>query len=352
MGKGRGAVSNPSGRYERHARAAFDDGWGTADEPPPRLETTVIVEQTRTILARNDSPDVPFDRSINPYRGCEHGCIYCFARPTHAYLGFSPGLDFESRLVAKPEAPECLARELSQKGYLCRPIAIGANTDPYQPLERKLEITRRLLEVLLRFKHPVGVVTKSNLVLRDLDLLEALARERLVKVMISLTTLDRSLARVMEPRAPTPAKRLEAMRSLADRGVPVGVLASPMIPAINDPELERILEAAAEAGAESAGYILIRLPGEVKTLFLEWLETHFPEKRARVLSTLKAMHGGSLYDPAFGTRMSGRGRFAELLAWRYSTAVKRLGLRKRGDETLDTTRFVRPGDEQLGLFGA
>ncbi len=289
---GRGAVSNPTGRYERYRHETFDDGWATEDPSPRKIETKIVPEKSKSIIARNDSPDVPFDRSINPYKGCEHGCVYCFARPTHAYLGLSPGLDFESRIFSKPEAPALLRRELARPGYRCDVLALGANTDPYQPAEKRLELTRSILEVLEEHEHPVSIVTKSNLVLRDLDILASMARKRLAHVLISVTTLDRSLARTMEPRAPTPERRVEALRTLHDAGVPVGVLASPMIPGLNDSELEAILEACSEAGAVYANYILIRLPLEVQGLFVEWLETHYPTKAARVLGLIKETREG------------------------------------------------------------
>lgn len=337
--RGRGAVSNPTGRYERFQQVPFDDGWGSADSEPPAISTTVTTEQARTIITTNDSPDVPFDRSINPYKGCEHGCIYCFARTTHAYMGLSPGLDFESRIFSKPNAPALLRRELGRAGYQCREaLALGANTDPYQPAERKLEITRGLLEVLAELQHPVSIVTKSNLVLRDVDILRPMAEKNLANVMVSVTTLDRSLARTMEPRAPTPARRLQAMKALVQAGVPVGVLASPMIPGLNDAEMEAILEASAEAGATTAGYILIRLPLEVKDLFIEWLETNYPTKASRVLQLVRESRDGKLYDAQFGARMRGSGPYAEILERRFQVACRRLGLGDRGPE-LDTSRF-------------
>ncbi|HEY5598749.1 MAG TPA: PA0069 family radical SAM protein [Kiloniellales bacterium] len=363
--KGRGAVSNRSGRYEPHQRVAVDDGWAAAaadavetragdDAPPsPPLATSVGIDASRTAIARNTSPDIPFDRSINPYRGCEHGCVYCFARPTHAWLGLSPGLDFETKLFAKPEAPRLLEVELAKPSYRPATIALGTNTDPYQPIERRLQITRGILEVLLRARHPVVIVTKSHLVLRDLDVLSALAAARLVRVMVSVTTLDPLLARRMEPRAPTPARRVETLRALAGAGVPAGVMAAPMIPGLNDGELEGILEASAQAGAEMAGYVLLRLPLEIKHLFLEWLEAHYPARKARVVGLLREARGGKLYDSAWGTRMKGRGVHAELLARRFDLACKRLGL-DRGTERwdLDSGAFRRPrwAGEQLSLL--
>ena len=351
--KGRGAISNAPGRYEPADRVAFDDGWGSLDEAPPPLETVLTVDTTRTIIARNDSPDIGFDRSINPYRGCEHGCIYCFARPTHAYLGLSPGLDFESRIFVKPEAPKLLAAELSRKGYQCRPMAIGTNTDPYQPTEKKLGIMRCVLEVLRDFNHPVTIVTKSALIVRDLDILAPMAAKGLASACLSVTTLDRALARKMEPRAATPERRLEAIRALAQAGVPVGVLAAPMIPALNDVELEKILQAACNAGARNAGYVLLRLPLEIKTLFREWLEAHFPDRAKHVLSLVAETHGGKLYDSAWGKRQTGTGPHAELLRKRFESACRRLGLNARMDAfKLDCTQFKPPArqGDQLTLF--
>ncbi len=349
--KGRGAVSNPAGRFERFRVVPEEDDAPGPDEEAPRLPTVVTPEATRSILARNDSPDVPFDVSINPYKGCEHGCVYCFARPTHAYLGLSPGIDFETRIVSKPEAPEVLARELGKAGYRCTALALGANTDPYQPVERDLGITRRILEVLSDHRHPVSVVTKSSLILRDLDLLVPMAEQGLAHVFFSVTTLENDLARRMEPRASAPARRIEAMRAVAAAGIPVGVLASPMIPALNDAELERILEAAAGAGARFANYILIRLPGEVREIFSEWLHVHEPTRAGHVLSLLRQMHGGRLYDPAHGERMRGHGPLADLLERRFRIACRRLGLNETRP-ALDTTRFGVPprGGAQGSLF--
>ncbi len=346
--KGRGAASNVSGRFEAEQRVAFDDGWGAADEDPVPLTTTLTVNSTRTIIARNESPDIGFDRSINPYRGCEHGCIYCYARPSHAYLGLSPGLDFESRLFYKPQAAALLAAELRKKGYACRPIALGSNTDPYQPVERRLGVTRSILEVLRDFRHPVTIVTKSALVRRDLDILAAMAKDRLAIVTVSVTTLDRMLARRMEPRAATPERRLETIAALTDAGVPTGVLAAPMIPALNDSEMEQILERAYEAGATSAGYTLLRLPLELKALFREWLEAHFPDRAAHVLSLVAQAHGGRLYNSAWSKRMTGAGPYADMLRVRFDRACRRLGLNQRTTKPLDTTRFhppPQPGDQ-------
>ena len=351
--KGRGAVGNREGRFETRRIHPEDYGWGGGGEEdePPRLDTTVTPEKTRTILSHNDSPDVPFDRSINPYKGCEHGCVYCFARPTHSYLGLSPGLDFETKIFSKPEAARLLREELRRPGYRCEVIALGANTDPYQPVERDLGLTRAVLEVLWEHRHPVGIVTKSSLVLRDLDLLVPMARQNLAAVFVSITTLDRGLARTMEPRAAAPHRRLETLKALTDAGVPAGVLSSPMIPGLNDKELESILEAAALAGARTAGYILLRLPHEVKEIFSEWLAVHQPLRAAHILSLIRQTHGGRLYESDFGTRMKGQGPYAELLKRRFDTACRRLGLQRR-DLDLDVTHFRVPprAGDQPGLF--
>ena len=342
--KGRGAIGNASGRFEPYARQPIDDGWGhpfAGGEIEPPVKTTVSIDRSRTIIARNTSPDVGFEQSINPYRGCEHGCVYCFARPTHAWLGLSPGLDFETRLFAKPDAPALLRKELGAKSYRCSPIAMGTNTDPYQPIEREYRITRRILAVLSDCSHPVTIVTKSAMVLRDLDILAPMAARGLVKVSLSVTTLDRGLARRMEPRASTPVRRLEAIAALKAAGVPVGVMAAPMIPALNDCELERILEAAASAGAGEAGYILLRLPLEIKALFADWLQGHFPGKAKHVLSLVRETRGGKLYQSGFGTRMVGQGPYAELLKARFEAACRRLGLNEKRFD-LDTSRFEPP----------
>jgi DNA repair photolyase len=348
--KGRGAVSNAAGRFEPFRRAPVDDGW--ADEgdevwTPPPLRTTVSHDASRTIIARNDSPDLPFTQSINPYRGCEHGCVYCFARPSHAYLGLSAGLDFESRLFAKPGAEALLERELQRPGYEAQVIAMGTNTDPYQPVERRLGITRAILEVLSAYSHPVSITTKSALIERDLDLLAPMARRGLANAALSVTTLDAGLARRMEPRAAAPRRRLDAIRALSEAGVPTAVMAAPIIPGLNDHEIERILEAAAEAGASAASYILLRLPFEIKDLFREWLEAHVPGKSARVLHLIREARGGRLNDPAFGTRMKGSGPYAELIARRFDVARRRLGLARRL-APLEVTLFrapPRPGDQ-------
>ncbi|MGF1593220.1 MAG: PA0069 family radical SAM protein [Kiloniellaceae bacterium] len=352
--KGRGAVSNASGRYEPFTRVATDDGWGWGEagtdggpngfgEPaaPQGPPTEVTWDATRSIIARNSSPDIPFDRSINPYRGCEHGCVYCFARPSHAWLGYSPGLDFETKILAKPEAGVLLRKELARKSYKPAPIALGTNTDPYQPVERHLKITRGILEVLKETRHPFTIVTKSNLVLRDLDILAPMARENLVRVMISLTTLDRRLARTMEPRAAAPERRLEAIRTLNAAGVPTGVLTAPVIPAINDAELEALLDAAVRAGARHAGYVLLRLPLEIKDLFTEWLEAHFPDRKAKVLKLVRDTREGALYQSQFGLRQRGSGVYADLIASRFKQAERRLGL-NRGVPPLDVTQFEPP----------
>src|SRR5271170_3432292 len=348
--RGRGTLSNASGRFEPMARVAFDDGWQALDDLPP-FKTTVTIDATRKIIARNDSPDLSFDRSINPYRGCEHGCIYCFARPTHAYLGLSPGLDFESKLFMKPDAPELLERELSARNYSPRTIAIGTNTDPYQPIERRYEVMRRILEVLERAGHPVGIVTKSNLVVRDIDILARMAKRNLVRVGISVTTMDAKLSRVMEPRAPTPPRRLEAVKQLAEAGVPTSVMVAPVIPAINDAEIERILDAAAACGVRGAGYVLLRLPLEVRDLFREWLKANFPDRERHVFALIHQTRDGKDYDAAFGKRMTGSGPYAWMIGKRFDTACNRLGLNaQRTELTTEHFRAPRPVSEQLDLF--
>jgi DNA repair photolyase len=350
--QGRGAESNASGRYEAEARIAFDDGWQSLEELPA-FETSVGIDAARKVITRNDSPDISFDRSINPYRGCEHGCIYCFARPTHAYLGLSPGLDFESKLFMKPDAPELLERELSAARYQPRTIAIGTNTDPYQPIERRHEIMRRVLQVLERAGHPVGIVTKSNLVVRDLDILSRMAERNLAKVAISVTTLDPKLARVMEPRAHTPPRRLEALRQLSAAGIPTSVMVAPVIPAINDAEIERILDAAAAAGVSGAGYVLLRLPLEVRDLFKEWLIANFPDRYRHVFALIRQMRGGKDYDAQWGKRMTGSGPYAWMIGRRFERACERLGLNVRKAK-LTIEHFKpphrRPESNQLSLF--
>jgi len=352
-GKRRGALSNPAGRFEPYGVGPpdEDDPPPIPEEPewePPALKTTVTPEVTRTIITRNDSPDIPFDRSINPYKGCEHGCVYCFARPTHAYIGLSPGLDFESRIIAKPQAAALLREELRRPGYRCEAMALGSNTDPYQPAERELKITRAVLETLSEHDHPVGIVTKSSLVLRDADILASMASRNLAFVMISITTLDGELARRMEPRAASPERRVGVLRELAAAGVPVGVLASPMIPGLNDRELEKILETCARAGATTAGYTLLRMPLEIKDLFTEWLRRHYPLRADHVLSLVRSARDGRLNDPQFGSRMRGTGAYAALIKRRFDVACRRLSL-NASRAALDTTRFrlpPRPGDQQ------
>jgi DNA repair photolyase len=348
--RGRGSLSNATGRYEPLARVAFDDGWQGLEELPP-FKTTVTADSTRKIITRNDSPDISFDRSINPYRGCEHGCVYCFARPTHAYLGLSPGLDFESKLFMKPNAPELLERELSAPGYVPKVIAIGTNTDPYQPIERRYKIMRRILEVLDSAGHPVGIVTKSALVLRDLDILARMAKRDLVKVALSVTTLDAKLARTMEPRAATPPRRLDTLQQLVKAGVPATVMVAPVIPALNDDEIERILEAVAAAGVRHAGYVLLRLPLEVRDLFREWLMTNFPDRYRHVFKLIRDMRGGKDYDSTFGQRQTGTGPIAWMIGRRFEVACEKLGF-NAAKHKITTAHFrpPRPGAKQLDLF--
>lgn len=323
--KGRGAASNASGRYERLQHVAVDDGWAQ-DESLPPLRTHTRIEASRRIITYNTSPDLPFDRSINPYRGCEHGCFYCFARPSHAYLGLSPGLDFETQLVARPDAPECLDRELSARRYKVAPIAIGTNTDPYQPIEKIHEIMRECLKVLQRYRHPVAIVTKGTLIERDLDILGDMAAQGLVRVGVSVTTLDAKLSRLMEPRVPAPARRLRTIECLVQAGVPVRLMASPVVPALTDPELELILAAGQRAGATSASWIMLRLPREVSELVQEWLARHFPDRAGRIMGRLREMHGGADYDSRWGHRMRGEGPYAQIIARRFEVAARRLGL--------------------------
>lgn len=328
--KGRGAGSNHAGRFEQHAREAVDDGWETGSDAVedvlPMLRTRVSIERPRSVINYIRSPDLPFDRSINPYRGCEHGCVYCFARPSHAYLGLSPGLDFETQLIARPDAPTVLRRELAAKRYSVAPIAIGTNTDPYQPIEKQHGIMRACLEVLRDAGHPVAIVTKGSLIERDIDILGDMATRGLVRVGISVTTLDPHLSRLMEPRAPAPARRLQMISRLSDAGVPVRVMASPMVPALSDPELEMILEQGRDAGARHASWIMLRLPREVSPLMQEWLATHYPDRAGRIMARLREMHGGKEYDAAWHHRMRGEGPYAEMIAARFKLAVKRLGL--------------------------
>jgi DNA repair photolyase len=348
--RGRGTLSNASGRFEPIARVAFDDGWQALDDLPP-FKTSVTVDSTRKIITHNESPDISFDRSINPYRGCEHGCVYCFARPTHAYLGLSPGLDFESKLFMKPNAPELLERELSAPGYVPKVIAIGTNTDPYQPIERQYKIMRGILEVLDRAGHPVGIVTKSALVLRDLDILARMAQRDLVKVAISVTTLDPKLARIMEPRAATPPRRLEALRQLVKAGIPASAMVAPVIPAINDAEMERILEAVAATGVRNAGYVLLRLPLEIRDLFSEWLKENFPDRHNHVFKLVRDTRGGKDYDSTWGKRMTGSGPVAWMIGRRFELACERLGFNTtKRKVTTEHFRPPRPAAEQLALF--
>jgi DNA repair photolyase len=351
--KGRGAVTNPPNRFDAQQPAVFDDGWGTmvadfADLPP--LPTTLLRDSTKSVIAYNQSPDLGFDRSVNPYRGCEHGCVYCFARPTHAYLGYSPGLDFETKLIYKPEVAELLERELRKPGYVPRPIALGTNTDPYQPVERTLKLTRAILGVLDRFNHPVTIVTKSAMVLRDLDLLVPMAKRNLVRVCLSVTTLDNELARRMEPRAAAPMRRIQAIQELTRAGVSASVMAAPMIPGLNDAEMERILEMSARAGARSGGYILLRLPHELKQMFEDWLNAHFPDRAARVLDLIRQTRAGALNDVKYGQRFTGTGVYADLLARRFARAARQWGLEKT--EPLDTGAFAPPPDARQGMAEA
>ncbi len=347
---GRGALSNATSRYDDEKRIRTNDGWDIEDELPP-LRTTLTRDATRTIIARNSSPDIPFDRSINPYRGCEHGCIYCFARPTHAYLGLSPGLDFETKILFKPEAAALLTAELASPKYRCDVVAMGTNTDPYQPVERDLKITRQILRVLSDFNNPVGIVTKNHLITRDIDILGDMARRNLAEVFLSITTLDRDLARTMEPRASAPHRRLDAIRELAAAGIPVGVMTAPMIPGLNDHEMEAILDASAAAGATRAGYTALRLPLEIKELFEEWLRANRPDRAERILSLVRQMRGGELYKAEFGTRMKGEGPIAQLLSQRFAAAVKRLDL-NRVRYRLDTMRFAVPAAARTALVDA
>jgi len=354
--KGRGAGYNPANRFRRVARETFDDGWAATpeeDEELPPLKTTVSIQHARTIIARNESPDIPFTQSINPYQGCEHGCIYCYARPSHAYLDLSPGLDFETKLFAKPNAAELLRAELAKPGYKFEPIALGTNTDPYQPIEREWKITRSIIEVLAECEHPLTITTKGVLVERDIDLLAPMAARRLVRAYVSIAMLDPELARKLDPRAPAPKRRLQMIKALADAGIPVGVSVAPVVPQLTDRDLESVLEAAAASGARWATWIMLRLPREVSELFRDWLAQHYPLRAAHVMSIVQQVRGGRDNDPAFGSRMRGEGQFSELMARRFAVACRRLGL--NADRTpLDTTRFRPPRREstgQLELFG-
>ncbi|HPA91621.1 MAG TPA: PA0069 family radical SAM protein [Quisquiliibacterium sp.] len=352
--KGAGALSNPQGRFERDARTPFDDGWGLDDGPGPQAPISVAREVARSIISRNQSPDIPFDLSVNPYRGCEHGCIYCYARPNHAYVGLSPGLDFERRLFAKSNAAELLRQELAHAGYRCQPINIGSATDAYQPIERTWRLTRAVLEVLSACDHPLTIITKSALVERDVDLLAPMARRGLAAVYVTITTLDPALARIWEPRAAAPWRRLELVRRLSEAGIPVGVSIAPLVPFINEHELEQIMTEARAAGASSAFYMMLRLPWELKDLFVDWLNVHFPDRARRVLARLGDLRGGAgahrLNDPRYHTRMKGQGKWAELLRMRFDVASRRLGY-GQGRVALRTDLFRPPGrDGQMALF--
>lgn len=348
--KGRGALSNPGGRFDRTSLEGVDDGWHQ-EETPSSVATRVEPDKARSIITTNDSPDIPFEHSINPYRGCEHGCIYCYARPSHAYVGLSAGLDFETRLFYKADAAMLLEQELARPRYVCKTIMLGANTDPYQPLEREMNVTRSILEVLHRTHHPVSLITKGALIVRDADLLADMARERLAKVYVSLTTLSSETKRTLEPRTASPQARLKVIRHLTERGVPVGVMVAPIIPFVTDHELERILEAAADAGACSASYVVLRLPYEVKTLFREWLAEHHPLRADHVMSVIRSLRGGRDNDPEFGSRMRGSGPYAQLLRSRFFVACRRVGIDAALQIALDTTRFQppRPASPQMEL---
>jgi len=349
--RGRGATFNPGNRYRRDAREVADDGWTRDDDPLPPLDTVVTVQQSRTIIAYNESPDISFDRSINPYQGCEHGCIYCFARPTHAYHDLSPGLDFETRIFAKPNAAALLAQELARPGYACQPMALGTNTDPYQPVEREWKITRSVLERLAACEHPFTIVTKSALVERDLDIIAPMAAKNMARVFLSVTTLDKALARTLEPRAAAPHRRLQAIATLAKAGVPTGVMVAPIIPQLNDKDLEAILEAAAAAGASMAGWVILRLPLEVAPLFRDWLDANYPLRARHVMSVVRQIHGGRDYDATFGKRQRGSGVYADLIERRFDIACRRFGLNDER-EPLDVSRFRPPrtDEAQLDLF--
>ena len=349
--KGRGATINPDGRFESQTREVFDDGWGNCEDDIASIKTTLNRDRAKTVINYNDSPDVPFDRSINPYRGCEHGCVYCFARPSHSYLGLSAGLDFETKLFYKEDAASTLVKELAKPRYTCQPITLGINTDAYQPVERKLQLTRRILDVLAKHKHPVSIVTKSALIERDIDILSKMAKLNLASVAISITTLDISLARLMEPRAAAPQRRLQTIEALTKEGIPVGVLVAPVIPVLSDPEMESILELASNAGAQFAGCVLLRLPHEVKDLVKNWLNTHFPLKADHVMNRMRDTRGGKEYDSTFGVRMRGTGLYAELMQKRFHLACKKFELNKKNIE-LDCSQFCVPlkSGDQLALF--
>jgi len=347
--RGRGALTNRSGRYEPQTRELVDDGWDNLDALPP-LKTQVTEETARTIITRNSSPDIPFDRSVNAYRGCEHGCAYCFARPSHAYMGLSPGLDFESKLFAKPNAAQLLEKELARPGYRPAPIAMGTNTDPYQPIEQRYRITRSLLEVLSAYSHPVTILTKSARIVRDIDILSSLARRNLVRVALSVTTLDAKLARALEPRASTPTRRMEAIRLLSDAGIPTGAMIAPIIPALNDMEIEKLLTGIAYAGATDANYVILRLPLEIRDIFVEWLNENVPDKATHVMSLIRQMRCGKDYDAKWAERQSGTGPYAWQIARRFEIATRKLGL-GRNHTPLDCSQFRVPGQgKQLELL--
>jgi DNA repair photolyase len=349
--KGRGAGINPEGRFENSMREAFDDGWDTPEEEPRALPTRVTVERAKSIISRNDSPDVRFSQSINPYAGCSHGCSYCFARPSHAYRNLSPGIDFETRIFAKPNAAELLRAELSRPGYKCSEIMIGVNTDAYQPIEREMKITRSIVEVCSEFNQPIGLITKNATIERDIDLLAPMAQKRLAAVTISCNNLDHEVARRLEPRCAAPTRRLQVMRRLSDAGIPVCVLVAPVIPFLTDQQIEPVLEAAWAHGARNAGYVLLRLPWEVKDVFKDWLERHYPLKAKHVMSRMREMRGGRENDPCFGSRMTGAGELAQLLEKRFDIAARRIGFNTNRDRGLDTTLFCVPGvTKQLPLF--
>ena len=350
--RGRGAVSSPEGRFESLSRETAHDGWDIAEDPHAPLHTTVTAEAARTIISRNDSPDIGFEQSINPYRGCEHGCIYCYARPAHAYMNLSPGLDFETRLFYKADAATLLEQELRKPGYQCKTIHIGGNTDGWQPVEKKLEVTRSLLEVLRRFRHPCTLITKSTLVERDLDILADLARDNLVGAAVSVTSMHDDLKRTLEPRTAGPAARIRTIRKLAEAGVPVTVMFAPVIPFVNDADMEGVLEAAAAAGAVGAGYVFLRLPYEIKQMFEDWLRVHYPGKAGHVMSLVSQARGGKAYDSQFFKRQRGEGPYAQLLQQRFELACRRLGLNRTGRHQLDTTKFRVPpaSSDQMGLF--
>lgn len=349
--KGRGAVSNPDNRYHQQQREDFDDGWETIEEQRPSFRTKVHIDKSKTIITTNKSPDVPFEQSVNPYRGCEHGCIYCFARPTHAYLDFSPGLDFETQIVIKPEAPALLRKELARKSYQCKIMAMGTNTDPYQPLEREQRITRSILQILYEYRHPLAIVSKSSLIERDIDILSAMAGANLIQVMISITSFDKQIVRTLEPRASSSQRRLQTIETLANAGIPVGVLVAPVIPVLTDAEMENILQQAYAMGARHAGYVLLRLPLEVAPLFEEWLRTHYPLKADHVMTRVRDTRGGAVYQHQFAQRMRGSGEYAAIIERRFVAACRKYGYTDR-HLMLDTSAFRAPkhGDSQLSLF--